>query len=192
MQIFSDARLLADHLLATRQDKKEFFIGIDGKDGVGKTKLAREISELIGAKVISLDDYIEGQQNNYVPSLKTNELTKAIEGVAGFIVLEGVCLLAAVEQLGISIDEHVYMKRIRHGLWVDEDVCCLEGAVDDVITREEKSLFVFMEWEASTCGNEPPTEKDVKLSGLTEEIIRYHAKYLPSQVADILYEASHV
>jgi len=191
MTHFSDPEELANHLMAHKGEKSIWLIGIDGKDGVGKSQLAQKLSGLLGAKLVSLDELLEKHQDRYVASLKVDELADEVRAVQGPLIIEGVCLLAALERLGVQLDELVYVKRMRHGLWVDEDICDTSKPVDQVIAKEESDLLVFLEWEASVEGKDAPTEQDAKLSPLTEEIIRYHAKYQPSRVASHIYEAKH-
>lgn len=191
MKVFSDVQALADYLQTRRQNKKLLNIGIDGKDGVGKTKLASELSRYIGIKVISLDDYIEKNQDRYVSALKLNKLSMAFKNVQGIIAIEGVCLLAATKHLGIELDEHIYIKRMNHGLWADEDVCCPKESADKIIEKEEADLLVFLEYEASGEGKDKPSEGDAGLSGLTKEIIRYHVEYMPSQIASCIFQVNH-
>lgn len=191
MTHFSAPEELANHLMGRKCEKTIWLVGIDGKDGVGKSELAERLSELLDVKLVSLDRYLEQHRDRYVAYLKVNELADEIREVRGLVIIEGVCLLAAAERMGMQLNELVYVKRMRHGLWVDEEICSPDRPVDEVLEKEKSDLFVFLEWEASVAGKALPSEDDAQLSPLTEEIIRYHAKYQPSRVASHIFEANH-
>ena len=191
MANISEPEELARHLMAKNVDKSALLIGIDGKDGIGKSTLAKELSRLINAKLISLDDFLVRNQDKYVDSLKIGEITDAIKSTTGIVIIEGVCLLAAVDRIDAKLNDLIYVKRTRHGIWVDEDTCGSTKTADEVIADEERELAAFLEWEAGQEGKDLPTNTDIKLSALREEIIRYHAKYKPSERASVVFEAKH-
>jgi uridine kinase len=191
MAVFRESGLLANTLVEEIQGAKNFIVGIDGKDGSGKSRLAKELSEKLSAKVIELDHFMERNQGQYVSALRTKELLEAICQASGIIIVEGVCLLAALKRLSIKLDALVYVKRTHHGLWMDEDICLIEGSAEETINKQEEDLLLFSEWEAANEGKPPHTEGGAKLSSFTEEIIRYHAEYSPLQKAQHVYEAEH-
>jgi ABC-type dipeptide/oligopeptide/nickel transport system ATPase component len=191
MANISEPEELARHLLAKNLGKSTFLIGIDGKDGIGKSTLAQELSRLINAKLISLDDYLIRNQDKYVDSLKIDEIIDAIKSTTDIIIIEGVCLLAAIDRIGARLNDLVYVKRTSHGIWVDEDTCGSAKTADEVIADEERMLSMFLKGDSSLEEKDLTTNTDMKLSALREEIIRYHAKYKPSERASVLFEAKH-
>ena len=191
MAVFRDSSLLANALAEEIHEASGFIIGIDGKDGSGKSRLAKELSEKLSAKVIELDSFMEKNQGRYVTALKTEEIQAAISQASGIIIIDGVCLLAAVKAIGVKLNTLVYVKRTHHGLWMDEDICQIENSAEETIKKQEADLLIFLEWEAANKEKPPPSQEDAKLSSLTEEIIRYHAEYSPPQGAQHVYEAEH-
>jgi dephospho-CoA kinase len=71
------------------QEGDKVCIGIDGMDGIGKTPLARKLAPLLGAQVISLDDYLDKKQGAYIPHIRCNEVTAAIEAASARVIVEG-------------------------------------------------------------------------------------------------------
>jgi hypothetical protein len=150
-----------------------------------------ELSSRLSSKVIELDKFIVKNQGGYVSALKTQELQKAISHACGIVIIEGVCLLAAMKKLGVKLDTLVYVKRTHHGLWMDEDICQIEGSAEETIKKQKADLLIYLEWEAANNEKLPPKPEDAKLSSLTEEIIRYHAEYSPLHSAQHVYEVEH-
>ncbi|WP_440467401.1 hypothetical protein ACKI1H_00890 [Pseudomonas sp. YH-1] len=186
----SAPEVLADHLAAKLGDEPTWILGVDGKDGAGKSKLATQLSKSLSAQVISLDDFIEKHQDNYVDSLRFNELSEAIRGAHSHLIIEGVCLLAAIEHLDLKINEFIYVKRTKNDIWLDEETLSPAGSVDEILENEKRNLLLSMRWLSSQEGKEF-SENEIKLPPLSEEIIRYHAKYRPSTMASYIFEAIH-
>lgn len=156
-------------------------IGIDGKDGAGKTSLGRQITDSFSGTLVSFDDYLDENKGGYVPNMRIEEIKNKIINSSPPIVMEGVCLLAIAELIGIDIDALIYVKKINsHGFWADEEECIPTIPAEELILRKEKELREFseiekiIEGEHSTC-----VENKVELPELEKEIIRYHAKYKP-------------
>lgn len=104
-------------------------VGVDGWDGAGKTTLAGQIAKRIGGKVLSLDPYLEGHRGGYVPNLRVDEIQREVGSASGWLIAEGVCLLAAADRIGIRLQKLIYVKRMSpSGFWIDQDVCDLGRA----------------------------------------------------------------
>src|SRR5262245_34233923 len=103
-------------------------IGFDGMDGVGKSTLAREMAQRLGASLISLDDHLVKKQNLYVPHIRCDELEAAISASHSPILIEGVCLLAVAHRCGFDVDVLIYMRRLSHnsGIWHNKELCLAE------------------------------------------------------------------
>lgn len=174
-----------DDTVATIEAQGYRRIGVDGNNGVGKTTIAREIGQRLQLPVISLDDYLENHGDGFVEFLRYPDLADAISGDE--FVVEGVCLLEALSRVGGTVDVSVYVKRIEGGLWCDEDTCDVgPGEADDVIAREGERLQEFVRIEAEMYGAEQPGALP-ELSGLTRELIRYHAGFRPHERARIVH-----
>jgi len=100
-------------------------IGVDGFDATGKTTLSFELARQLEGIRVGLDSYVarERAADNYVGILRTEHLKRDLLNLVNrfpFVVVEGVCLLKALESAGFSPNLHVYVKRISsQGLWHD-------------------------------------------------------------------------
>ena len=163
-------------------------IGIDGTDGVGKTTLAKELGDTIGATVFSLDDFVVDNRGSYIPNLRIEELDAAISSTSRPVVIEGVCLLEALEVVSLSPDLLIYVKRIaEYGHWYDEDECDPEEDEDALIERLAKEAAEFAHIDASLSNESDPDPETLGLTPLREEIVRYHCRRRPSQNAQIIF-----
>ena len=165
-------------------------IGIDGRDGSGKTPLAEKLSTLLSVPFLSLDDHLIKNQDRYVCSLKCDEIQQRILAGAPTLLIEGVCLLAAADRCSFKIDKLIYVKRMdRHGFWADADECDPDPDPEKTIDKLTTELRLFAEIEpvlnGENCGN--PGDKEIGLQGLTKEMIRYHATYRPVERATYLF-----
>ena len=141
-------------------------IGIDGKDGVGKTCLANSIQKQIGGTVISLDPFVAKNYSTFIPHLNKADLKTALDVKGRPLIVEGICLLAALAAVSTKPDLLIYVKLVLKWYWLDEDVCDSEEEVNALIQRLS-----------------PVTP----LTPRKQEIIRYHCEYRPSSRADITY-----
>lgn len=148
-------------------------IGIDGRDGAGKSTLAQEISGALGLPCISLDCFLEEKMDGYVEHIDYPKLKATLEKLEGYVV-EGVCLLQVLGRIQLSPSASIYIKRMQHGVWSDENELDISKPVDAVLAeaREAASLF---------------SSSPVTNLGLPEEVIRYHDEFRPHDHADFIY-----
>jgi hypothetical protein len=160
-------------------------IGIDGMNGAGKTCLAGELAPLLGAKVISLDDYLNKKRGAYVPHIRCEEVSAAVEAATPPILIEGTCLRAVAERCGIIVRLHVYVRRLSANslLWHEEDVCLGETPVDELKQKERELRVLAAEWSGHK-----DVERVAEETGLSEELIDYHARWKPVQHADVIFD----
>ena len=90
----------------------------------GKSTLAQQLAETIGAALISLDSFVDPTRAapNYVGLLKIDQLSKHLTASVArrMVILEGICMIDALDSLGVTADLMVYVKRISPtGLWQD-------------------------------------------------------------------------
>lgn len=150
-------------------------IGIDGTNGAGKSTMASKLSKILGLKHLNLDDFLIKESGGYLDYLEYDKIKQSMLETKCFVV-EGVCLLNVLEKIETSIDCLIYVKRLRHGLWDDEQECEITEEIEDFISSEKEHMRQFKQPE------------DVSESlGLSEEIIRYHYKFKPHKKADLLY-----
>lgn len=187
MQNFDSEEELASTVLSENTVGASFLLGIDGNDGVGKTTLANAIAPLLNALILSLDDHIEKHKDGYVPFLRIGEIRSVLAGQTQPLIVEGVCLLAAAERIGIRLSRLVYIKRISYGEWSDEGECNPPEDVEEFLRERGKSLNKFAHLKSQLGGTRQEQTDDIALSEPRKEIIRYHAKYKPSHEADYVF-----
>jgi hypothetical protein len=176
---------LHNELKGLTADRVRVRIGIDGMDGIGKTPLAHQLATLLGATVISLDDYLDRDRRAYVPHIRCREVTAAIEACSGLVVIvEGVCLRAVAERCGFTINVHIYVRRVskESGLWHDEDICLAETPLDELKQHQRE----LRRWGAVVSGREDVDQAE-KETGLSDELIEYHARWRPVQSANVVF-----
>ena len=163
-------------------------IAIDGRDGVGKTPLAVALQAAVGGTVISLDDFVLEERGGYVSNLKRADLKSALERSSPPRIVEGVCVLAALESVSHRHDVLIYVKRLRSfGYWYDEGICDPTDPIDELIARLAKEVADVDRFDAEQSGEALPQDEKPALTPLLEEIIRYHARYRPSRRAEIVF-----
>jgi hypothetical protein len=157
---------VAAGLRDSHKDALSGIIAIDGKNGAGKSCLAKKLQGLIGGGIVSLDQFVEpNQHGGFVGFLDQTAITTAIERCATPKIIEGVCVLEVLDAIGHNPDILIYVKEIYFGyLWKDEDMLDRdpEEPLEELIPRKALTL-------------------------LTEQVIRYHNKYRPSGQAQIIF-----
>ena len=162
-------------LAAFIRDKGYCRIGVDGTSGAGKSTMASNLSKILGLSYLNLDDFLDKEKGGFLDYLKYEEIRQQTLETSCFVV-DGVCLLSVLEKIETSIDCLVYVKRMCHGLWADEDECEITEGIEEYIMKEKETIRLLEKTE-----NTPAT------LGLAEEIIRYHDKYKPHTKAELFY-----
>lgn len=175
----------ADALIAALRARKACRIGVDGIDGVGKSELSAIVASELGIPVIGLDDYVEKNRGSYVPYIDYAAVTALVADSPNFVI-EGVCLLDVLERLGVRLDSLVYIKRMSSGIWADEDECEFPNGIEEAIRQSRRNTELMLEFEARQEGR-PHTPGATDELCLGEEIMRYHAKHSPHELAEITY-----
>jgi hypothetical protein len=160
-------------------------VGIDGIDAVGKSQLAERLSRSLQCPILDVDDYLYKNQGGYVDFIDYPALSHALSTVPAFILC-GVCLREVLANLGAKLDAHIYVKRMSHGQWKDEYECVFPDGVDAAIEN--------LAWDAAVVSNLFDERSDRRgheieeAPRLSDEIMRYHDKWQPQEVADLLFE----
>ena len=81
------------------------------------------------------------------------------------------------------MDAHIYVKKMRHGIWSAEDECCFPDGVEVAIAKHRRDCELI---STLFAGSQPSSSGNS--ARLTEEIMRYHNKYQPHELADVIYE----
>jgi len=163
-------------------------IGIDGVDGAGKSNLAEELSELLACPALDLDDYLFKNQGGFVAFIDYQALSAALSLLPAFI-LSGVCLREVLANAGANLDAHIYIKRMRDGLWADEDECVFPDGVD-VAIENLATYSAMISRGFDERSDQPDQEAEDHSPHLSDEIMRYHDNIHPHEVADLIYERS--
>jgi hypothetical protein len=163
-----DAPSLANEL-STRARTGAMIFGIDGVDGIGRTRLAEQLAALIGWTLVHLDDYVTSDKGNYFDRLDMERLGRDIFFAPRPFLVEGMCVLELTSRLHLAIDILIYVRRLSSsGEWVDGDQCSFAGLAEDRITDVERGQGRMTEFR--------------------KEVIAYHAKYRPSEVAEFVFD----
>lgn len=168
---YTSTCLLIEHI----QNKGHLCIGIDGIDGAGKSTLARKLSAALISEHVNLDDFLIKNREGFLKNLKYTELKKKTTECSSFVI-EGVCLLKALNEIKLKVDCLIYVKTMHLGYWSDERECDIDGDVEEFIKKEEEFVRIISAED----------NKTVNL-GLAEEIIRYHHEMKPHKRADVYY-----
>lgn len=150
-------------------------LGVDGTNGVRKTTIAGALAMELQLPLISLDNFLLKNQGGFVEFLQYDELTKELESLESFVV-EGVCLRHVLERARVASVNYVYVKRYHLRMWADER----ELDIVDELLEE------FMEKERELVARLSGAETELEAS-LSEDIIRYHARYRPQEHAHYVF-----
>jgi len=163
-------------------------VSIDGKDGTGKSTIARALSERLPFRHIELDRYLIRKQDHYVGFIRYHDLRPAISSAreSGKVALiEGVCVQAVLNRLQLCSDLSIYVKRTGpDGDWYDEryfDRSSTREAIFE-IDRENRRAF-------AKAMNEPYNEDEQET--LFHEVVRYHFQFEPHITANITVAWNH-
>jgi hypothetical protein len=97
------------------RERKPLLIGIDGKDGAGKSSLAAWLSWQHEMAAIHLDLYMVRESNPI--AWRLDDLARIIEGqhsLARPLIVEGILLLCALQQVGYMPDFLVFVEKENH------------------------------------------------------------------------------
>ena len=150
-------------------------VGIDGIDGCGKSTLAKAIAAKLNCRAFYLDYYLDRNRGGFLEFIDYNGLRADVTAETSYVI-EGVCLLHALDRAHLGIDALVYVKRRHLGLWADERELNLDEPLEDFLEKEHKLTAMV------AGGSEVVTGL-----GLAEEIIRYHYAARPHNSAHVVY-----
>jgi len=179
-----DADTLVARIRETIAAADSTCIAIDGIDGAGKTFLARQLNSALGGSALSLDSFLKPNKGTFLPSLRLSDIRREVMLGSTPLIVEGICVLDVLERIDLKPTLHIYVKRMRMGRWEDEDECDPTIHVEALLyrMREEARLI------SRHLRENAPTDTTPALSGVREEIVRYHAKFLPARRADFIFQ----
>ena len=131
---------LIQHASDTVASDMPILISIDGLGGVGKSTLAHVIGSVSPARVLSVDDFLIPHKGTYLPHLRYAELEDALKAAEAdnlrFIIVEGLCILAVLDQLGRRPEVSIYIRLVdEHGGWIDSFYYSEDNDLDEVLER---------------------------------------------------------
>jgi adenylate kinase family enzyme len=100
-------RIQVGDLLSVISTDRPRLIAIDGLLGAGKSTLAKRIEQSLGYRCVHLDDFVQPHQGKFFSSLDFSRLENGLAGE--HVVVEGVCVLAVLERVGLSSDMLVFV-----------------------------------------------------------------------------------
>jgi len=167
-------------LMSELQKNNYKIIGIDGADGAGKSFLAKKIGAALNLPVLSLDRSLIKDQDTYVDNIKYHDLSEQAKNINGPFIIEGVCLLYALKKLPIKLSCLIYIKALNdRNEWVDEDELNSKLPIEELIESIEQRVNVVAK---QIYG------KELNITAFRKEIIQYHNREKPFEMADIVFE----
>lgn len=91
---------------------RRLLIGIDGRDGEGKSTTARWLAYTLGMPALETDTYLLAGADDY--TLRYDELGRSIASRLSRdrpVIVEGVFLLNTLERVGLAADILIYVKK---------------------------------------------------------------------------------
>jgi uridine kinase len=181
-----------DLLLELRErflDCKSIIITIDGRDGVGKTYIGKQIAKKLPFHLIQLDKYLFEEQGAFIDYLNYKRLEQRIRQLLETslsIIIEGVCVLEVLKRINIQSDCRIYVRSYWKLFHYNEEA----NTAKERIELEEQKIKEFAKVEAA-IEQKPFIESEFHLSGLECDIINYHFEHFPDKNADILLNNSY-
>ncbi len=177
---FDDPKKLADFLKELLTGSPRPIVGIDGDSGAGKSTLAGALAQRLAASHISVDDYVEPTHQSHLQRFRIPEIRKAVATAGARLILDSVCLLYVAQEAELALSSHVYVKRVTSGIWLKAEALSQRPETVEKFIREEDERLSFL-----AQPDDPPPDTRTPLH---HDILRYHAKYHPSEVATAIFE----
>ncbi|MGI0011097.1 MAG: hypothetical protein ACREAE_06840 [Nitrosopumilaceae archaeon] len=157
-------------------------VGIDGKDGVGKSTLAVALANELELELVELDKHLTKNQGGYVDYIRypvLDEILRNAKRLQISVIVEGICLIKVLERLMLKPDILIYVKRVMpDGFWYDSYYCEPNEKPEELL----KSIKESNEKAHQLFGS-PSKQDDLKF-----RIIEYHQEYKPTEMADYFFE----
>jgi len=117
-------------------DTNDRVIAIDGWAGAGKSHLASLLKGRVAIPIVRLDDLLTPGRGKFVDRIRHQDLDTLLKKRP--VIVEGICVLQALEQIGATPDILIYVKAVDdRGQWVHEEI--LDNApssATSVLSRE--------------------------------------------------------
>lgn len=192
-------------------------IAIDGYCGQGKTFLAGKLSSNFEIPCIELDtsNYLHKNNGGYIDWIKYDHLKEELEKLQKgkkSIIVEGICVLDILKKINFTPSIHIYIKKLIGGKWPKDKYLDYSLNINDVISKEEEEIDDFNNWsnsyeesdennfideidiskmsskiEESTILNKNQNAKVCDFDGIHRELLEYHFRYKPNEIAQIVF-----
>lgn len=157
---------LAD-AIRQRKSISPHLISIDGFMGAGKSTIATQLADELTCALISTDAFVDPDADgpHYLDRLRLQEMKEEVSfrmRTCEFIIVEGICVISVLSEVGVRSDTRIYVKRISElGLW--HDGLHLEDYLGERSIKENEE-------------------------GLHRSEFDYHAHTRPHESADFVFE----
>jgi hypothetical protein len=98
-----------DDIVASLRQRRHRVIGVDGHLGAGKTLVANRLAAHLGIPCVHLDDYLTTGREAFVANLDYERLRQTLAQHDAAVIVEGVCLLAALSRIACAPDYLVFV-----------------------------------------------------------------------------------
>jgi hypothetical protein len=127
VKAFRDEAQLAEAIRGRIAGHHRALIGVDGAYGSGKSTVAEKIAADLGGIAFEIDRYTQQNGQPYQQQLRYADIQSDLGTLCAQdkpLILDGACLLHVLNQIGVTADVLVYVKRLDDsGIWHDEDTC---------------------------------------------------------------------
>jgi hypothetical protein len=155
-------------------------------DAAVNLEVAVELSEALECPVLDIADYLHQNQGGYVDFIDYPALKSALSTMQGFILC-GLCVAEVLENLGMTPDGIIYVKRMHDGMWVDEDDCVFPDGIDTAIETLAENLAAISRQLEEPAEHHGRVSDDAS-SDFVLEIMHYHDRWQPHETADLVFE----
>ncbi len=171
-------------------EKQLQLITVDGFSGSGKSFLSEKIVDINSYEYIDIDgDYLIPNDGLYINFIKNEQLKADIIKLVSngkIVVIDGICILQVLDRIGFKPGIKVYVKRIHSQGWRDGKHLNYDTSVDDALYEESRERQEF-ENDAAYIEGREPEPIDFSREDMTHETIRYHYRYHPDIVSDLVF-----
>jgi hypothetical protein len=114
-------------------------VGVDGGLGAGKTSIAKTIAAELTSACVHLDSFLNAGRASFLPSLRYDQLRDAICASQATVVVEGVCLLDALQRVSLAPDYLVFVDGDSRFQDVPKSLLLMQEVADYMRSRSPRS-----------------------------------------------------
>jgi hypothetical protein len=151
-----------DDIVAFLGKKRHRIIGVDGHLGAGKTRVANRLAAQLAIPCVHLDDYMASGREAFLANIDYERLSQRLEQYNAAVIVEGICLLAALSQIACVPDYLVF---------VDPE-SRFNTSRDSPILRDEVQEY-FREYSPRSKANAITSLEQIGMTRSTEVDIAY-------------------